>query len=299
MNKAEEQVVKAAKQVDLGALDQGWTVEKGVFYPFKKTNADMANIPPAIYDIGYDMKRGPFFVEKKVVTDRLVLVEGSATENVLREVEAFVARRGEFIKRGFLHKRGILLAGGPGSGKTSTIQMVARSIVEAMDGLVIFAQRPGYALRALSVLRATEAERLMLCVLEDIDAMIEDEDDEVLLSLLDGDNQVDNVIYLATTNYPEKLPPRIWDRPSRFDSIIVCEMPNEMLASEFLRDKEPSYTDREIEQIVRLTKGFSLAHLKEFIVLNKCFGHSIENAAKRMTAIRENKLFKKGATNAA
>jgi len=38
-----------------------------------------------------------------------------------------------------------------------------------------------------------------------------------VLNLLDGVKQVDNIIYIATTNYPELLEERILNRPSRFD----------------------------------------------------------------------------------
>ena len=47
------------------------------------------------------------------------------------------------------------------------------------------------------------------------------------LSLLDGENQIGNVVYVATTNYPEKLDKRFTDRPSRFDVVQKISMPNE------------------------------------------------------------------------
>ena len=46
----------------------------------------------------------------------------------------------------------------------------------------------------------------MICIFEDIDAIIQNYGDCVLLQWLDGHHQVDRVINLATTNYPERRP---------------------------------------------------------------------------------------------
>lgn len=284
-----EEVKKAEKEVL-----HGWVAQEpqGAFFPYLK-QTPMAGLPAGSYDMSYDRMRGPYFQRKNIMSDKLVLVEGSAAYQVLREIEAFVARRQEFIKRGFMHKRGVMLTGAPGSGKTSTINVVAQTVTSAMDGVVLYTRQPGIAVACLQKLREIEPNRLALCVMEDVDTIVEEGDEEQLLALMDGEDQIDNIVYLATTNYPENLPERIWDRPSRFDSIVVVDDPSDNMRAEFLKQKEPDYTDSEIARAVRVTKGFTISHLKELIVLNKCLGHSIEQAAKRITDTRNNTLFKR------
>lgn len=284
---------KAQKEHDTN-IKLGWVVDatNGTYYPYKRENPVSA-IEAGSYEISVHPMRGIYFKRKEIVTDRLVLVEGSPAEQVLREVEAFVARRNEFIKRGFLHKRGIMLVGIPGSGKTSTINVVAHTIASAMDGLTVYLPDPDLATAGLQKLREIEPKRLVLGVIEDVDRVIERHDEEELLSLLDGENQIDNVLYIATTNYPEELPERLWDRPSRFDTILEVGVPNQNMRAEFLREKEPEFTDQEISLAVKHTEGFTVSHLKELIVLTKCFGHGIEQAAKRIHDTRNNALFKK------
>jgi hypothetical protein len=80
--------------------------------------------------------------------------------------------------------------------------------------------------KCLQMLRAVEPERQVVGILEDVDALIERYGESEYLSLLDGEAQVDNVVYVATTNYPERLDARIVDRPSRFDTIRYIGMPS-------------------------------------------------------------------------
>lgn len=276
-------------------IAQGWVREPvtGQFFPFREQLPPTDNIPAGVYGIGVDRMRGPFFQSKEIATDRLIMVEGSAADQVLREIKVFEERKKEFAKRGFLHKRGIMLCGEPGSGKTATINMVSQAVIHQMHGVVMYFTHMAWTEAALPLFRKLEPHRLVVGIIEDIDNIVNEGDEEELLALLDGGNQVDNIVYIATTNYPEKLPPRIWDRPSRFDTIVYVELPPPAVRAEFLRDKEPEYTVREIEQAVKETEGFTIAHLKEFIILNRCFGKPIDIAAKRIRDTRNNKLFKK------
>lgn len=274
---------------------QGWmkSPTDPNYYMYREVPPVAAAVPAGLYDINADKQRGFFLQGKDIVTDRLIMMEGAESDAVMREIKQFVARKAEFVKRGFLHKRGILLCGDPGSGKSATIHMVARQAVETMDALVMYVGgRVVMAMHAFAEFRKIEPQRLFVAVIEDIDNIIAEGDEEELLSLLDGENQVDNIVYIATTNYPHNLPRRVWDRPSRFDSIVYVPLPNARLREEFLRDKEPEYTSRDIEHAVKETEGFTIAHLKEFIILNRCFGMGIAQAAKRIRDTRDNKLFK-------
>jgi ATP-dependent 26S proteasome regulatory subunit len=55
------------------------------------------------------------------------------------------------------------------------------------------------------------------------------------LSVLDGENQVDKVLNIATTNYPEKLDRRLVGRPRRFDRLIYIDMPNHVVRREYFK----------------------------------------------------------------
>jgi hypothetical protein len=58
-----------------------------------------------------------------------------------------------------------------------------------------------------------------------------------LLNILDGIGQMENTIYLATTNYPEKLKERILNRPSRFDRRYKIEKPDSNIRKFYFEKK--------------------------------------------------------------
>jgi SpoVK/Ycf46/Vps4 family AAA+-type ATPase len=103
------------------------------------------------------------------------------------------------------------------------------------------------------------------------DALIERHGENEFLALLDGEAQVDNIVFLSSTNYPERLDRRFVDRPSRFDTIKYIGMPSAGARHLFLNAKEPSLTPEELDLWVERTEGFSIAHLKELIIAVRCF----------------------------
>src|SRR5205814_9509954 len=102
------------------------------------------------------------------------------------------------------HRRGYVLYGPHGCGKSSIVRQVSEDVVQR-DGVVRLCGAPAVLTRGLVVLRRIEPLRPVVCVLEDIDAIVAAHGDEELLSLLDGESQVDHVLNVATTNYPEQL----------------------------------------------------------------------------------------------
>lgn len=161
------------------------------------------------------------------VWDQLIL-----PEETQRQVRANTVG---FLKRYPLHKqhglpvrRGVLLHGPPGTGKT----MIGRALAQECESTFI--------LVTSSQIEAGEdvarifrlAGRLAPTILffEDLDLVGADRhrnsDREVLgelLTQLDGLEQLDGVVTVATTNDLTAIEPALKDRPSRFD--VVVEVP--------------------------------------------------------------------------
>jgi len=64
-----------------------------------------------------------------------------------------------------------------------------------------------------------------VCI-EDIEAYIKNGEESSLINMIDGTTSINNVVFVATTNYIDKLPKRL-TRPSRFDKIIEIPPPDE------------------------------------------------------------------------
>jgi hypothetical protein len=173
------------------------------------------------------------------------------------------------------------------SGKTSTVALLAQELVQEHRGVVLFVTHPGLTAVCLQMIRRVEPDRPLICLMEDLDALVQNYGENEYLALLDGEAQVGNVCFVATTNYPERLDKRFVDRPSRFDTVKPIGMPSAAARRLYLGTKEPSLTGAELEHWVKISEGLSVAHLKEMIIANRCFGQPIEVVIERLTEMHQ------------
>jgi SpoVK/Ycf46/Vps4 family AAA+-type ATPase len=100
---------------------------------------------------------------------------------------------------------------------------------------------------------------------------------------------VNNVLNIATTNYPEKLDKRIVSRPRRFDRIEKIGTPTDNMRREFFRLKAGIKEEDELNLWVNSTKDFSFAALSDLIISIKCFGYEFDVAINKLRKILDSK----------
>lgn len=271
-----------------------WAVYGATFSPCEKA---VDTLPAAQYSIDVSQERGIYFTKKEVNLDDLMHLPDSASEQIIAEIELFWSREKSYRDFGFLWKRGVLLWGPPGSGKTSTVQVLSKLIIDR-GGISCYISDPRIGAQGLELMRRIEPKRPVVVMLEDIDATIKEYGEQALLALLDGELQIDNVVFVATTNYPQMLDKRITNRPSRFDIVKKIGMPSAAARKVFLRaknarletdhvvehkdDRGKVKTMSEIDAWVEATDSYSIAHLKELIVSVECFGRPFDEVVKRL-----------------
>lgn len=250
------------------------------------------SIEPGMYKCITTEQTGYTFSKLIIETDELIQLPDMVCNEVIDQIQQFWSPevRAAMKKRGFLHKRGILMFGEPGSGKTCTIQILVQSLIK-MGGIALFAEDPQILTGCLQLLRQIERDRPVIVLLEDFDTLTNrDTRENSWLSVLDGEAQIANVVYMATTNYIEKLDKRFVDRPSRFDLVVPVPMPTAKARAAYLRYKEPELSDEELFEWVQASDGYSIAHLKEMALSIMCYGKTLEETTARLTNQRTRKF---------
>lgn len=243
-------------------------------------------LEPGVYTPSND--RGtPIFIKREINVDEFLEFPDSKSDAILKEITEFWKRGHLFKEFGFLHRRGFLLWGPPGGGKTIIIQQTIKRIVDD-KGIVFICGHPRILEEALAVFREVEPNRQVVCVFEDIDSIIHQWGEDTLLSLLDGEAQINKVLNVASTNYPEKLDRRIVARPRRFDKVIKIGMPEEKVRKMYFT-KKLNIKDKEVEKWVKSTENFSFAAMAELVISVKCLGNSFEESVKNIKKLMDAK----------
>jgi hypothetical protein len=121
-----------------------------VFHPVGETTA---SLPPGFYRFVY-MNNQLVCLRVRNDTDSLVMLPDSESDRLLDEMRQFLGLKAAFKSRGLLYKRGVMLYGPPGSGKTATIQQLAKMVAAEMNSIAILGDtEPGFVASGLQVVR--------------------------------------------------------------------------------------------------------------------------------------------------
>jgi hypothetical protein len=256
---------------------------------FKPVSNTFAMLDRGVYSVSVSQYHGLMFTQNTINIDELLRFPDSLSEKILAEITTFWKKGKKFKEHGFLHRRGYLLHGPAGSGKTCLVQQIIADIVNA-DGLVFLCNtHPSVFNDGLSLFRKVEPDRPVVCLFEDIDAIIDEHGEDEILTLLDGENQIDRVLNIATTNYPEKLDKRLVARPRRFDRVIKIGMPGKEVRKVYFQ-KKLKVTDSEMEKWLESTEGFSFAACAELVISVCCFEKPFDEAVKTLTDMMTTKV---------
>ena len=150
----------------------------------------------------------------------------------------------KFKKAGLPVKRGVLLAGPPGTGKTVHVQCLINDVLSNKRSVIVLEGFPedGWSLEAIY-------EQAMyigpsLVVIEDIDTITHNRDDDgsllpvsflqELLGVLDGTKKLNGVVTVATSNFKERLDRALASRPGRFDVVYDFDFPEQEVKEKIL-----------------------------------------------------------------
>jgi ATPase family associated with various cellular activities (AAA) len=211
-----------------------------------------------------------FHRRPRLAADQLILAPQTLAE-VRRQVVEVARHKERLLAAGQHIKRGLLLYGPPGVGKTHTVRFLMSSLV----GTTVI-QLTGGALHliaeACSVARALQPA---MVIVEDVDLIAEDRDmhggpHPLLFSLLnemDGLAEDVDVVFVLTTNRPDLLEPALAARPGRVDQAVALELPDAGARRALFALYRGSMTvdTSGLDEVIERTAGVTASFLKELL----------------------------------
>lgn len=262
-----------------------WLFMDGVYYPALNTKK-LAKLEPGFYSVGYE--QGKFFaIPENLELDEVYKMQEQSTDKIIKEIDDFWKKKNLYKRHKIVHKRGILLVGPPGTGKTSTINLLAQQAIE--NGGVVFHIGNVNELSMLvtfinTYMRQIQPDTPVITIIEDIDNMVSSAE-PFLLSFLDGENQLEHNVTIGTSNRPQLLNDLLL-RPSRFDWVIEVGMPNEDSRRTYF-EKKGIPADK-LDEFVKETDGYSMAHLKEVFITTQLLDYTLQDAIDKLDTQEKN-----------
>lgn len=254
----------------------------------------------------YDVKPGIWTIQK--VMGKLSLVPTTFvkddilssfvhTKNITDKIDCFFNKLDIYKKYGIeIPKRGILLYGPAGTGKTTVLNKVAQQYqTDSKTAIIVWTTDKFEAFEVKDFVKSFSyvdgVEKLILIV-EDIGGIEIDQtrlrSDSSLLSLLDNQEKTFKipVLILATTNFPEAFLGNLTNRPQRFDDKIEVGYPDGEQRKELLKffSKETDPTEDTLSLIgSNKCSEFTPAHIKEAIIRSAIYDKDLKETITEIT----------------
>lgn len=274
-----DQAVARAFLDDIRRLTVELNVFRGQFVAFGESQMGHLGVGPVV-----------FLRRPEVTRDQLILGPG-VLEAIELEVLGIAAHRDRLRASGQHVKRGLLLHGPPGAGKTHTV----RYLVSRATGHTVVLLTGG----ALAMIRiACGLARVLqpaIVVMEDVDLVAHERGmygpgmgNPVLFDVLnemDGMAEDADVAFLLTTNRADVLEPALAARPGRVDLAVEVQLPDDDARHRLIElyGRGLDLRTNRLDEIVVRTKGVTASFIKELMRKSALIAANVSEGEGRIT----------------
>src|SRR4051795_4111170 len=211
------------------------------------------------------------FHRRPVLSPDGLILPAETLAAVHRQVLDVARHKRQLLAAGQHLKRGVLLYGPPGVGKTHTIRHLIGDLTETTV-IQLTGQALHLVAEACSVARSLQPS---MVVIEDVDLIAEDRgmypgDHPMLFQLLnemDGLAEDADVVFILTTNRADLLEPALAARPGRIDQAVELTLPDEAARRRLFALYRGSLTvdESRLDEVLARTEGVTASFLKELL----------------------------------
>jgi transitional endoplasmic reticulum ATPase len=234
-----------------------------------------------VFDQGFWRRSKPMWESIKDSRWEDVILEPALKAQLMADVQGFFAAETKAVYSKFRvpYKRGIILHGAPGNGKTISVKALIAHLMRLDDKVPTLYVKStadmcnGEHKSIERIFQYARKSAPCLLVLEDLDSLVSHATKSYFLNEVDGLECNDGILMIGSTNHLDKLDVAITKRPSRFDrkyNFRLPELEQRVQYSEYWRsqlDQTSMDFPTEVSDLIgQLTEGFSFAYLKELFV---------------------------------
>lgn len=251
----------------------------------------------------YRLKRNALSLNRKSsdVNQAPILPDG-LLEEIIQNTVGFLRNSKEIEKFGIKIKRGIILDGPPGNGKSMVCRYIQKLCAQhgISWGVVTSSDiDEAYNEKTLSDL----FNAFTVSFFDDIDISYMDRSKGngkmacSLLTAMDGMSDSDHLVRIFTTNERVDSLDKAFIRPGRIDKCITIEKPNEKLREKLIQSWPKEIVNNiNVQDLIERSNNFSFAELESirtFLVTNKVVGNSGWNLDKAFNEFHDRQAGKK------
>ncbi|KAH7385137.1 P-loop containing nucleoside triphosphate hydrolase protein [Cadophora sp. MPI-SDFR-AT-0126] len=232
-----------------------------------------------VYDLYWRLDEALYNQVQKATWDKVILDPGM--KNELTSVSGrFFDSKDVYADLGVPWKRGLIFYGPAGNGKTISIKALMHTLADRKDSIptlyVKTAPATGHIRNVFALARVMSP---CLLVLEDIDTIVTSQTRSYFFNEVDGLENNDGIMMVASTNHMDQLDPGLSKRPSRFDRKYLFPLPSKEERVQYvrfwrekLRDKKKSekidveFPGKLVVPMAEIMHGFSFAYMQEAFV---------------------------------
>lgn len=245
-------------------------------YQLEKSYEELSTLSPGYYNITEE--KILFFTMQAFCKADVPAIPTSAIDIVkyyidLSEIERYFSSSSYDIHRqlGIKCKLGMLFSGKQGTGKTTNAYALAAYMVKNHDARVVVvesSQEYNMAVNTLSAIKREFGDFLSVIIFDEAEEALRD-NENYFKKILDSVESLDRNISLFCTNYPDRIPDTIKNRPSRIKhhcdfSKGIDEEIVYMLMTHINNTLDPKVklSEKELKKIVPILSGATFDEMK-------------------------------------